>query len=227
MASGWWLHTALAECCRAIGALPQPICAPICANAEQLDAEARDWVSGLDALILGGGGDIVIGADDLPVATPGPASSSARDACEYRLLQHARARGLPVLGICRGAQLIQLALGGTLIDPQTDPLAAALHSDPDRYLQHGHDLRLRPDGWLARALSIENARVHSAHRWRIGQLAPGLVAEALCPQDQSIEAFSAGSGAWLLGVLWHPEFDLSEAEALAGARIFDLLRLQL
>lgn len=219
-ADGWWLHATLPERCREIGALPLLIAPP---SAALCAREAREWVSLLDALILGGGGDIGTDRDGNPFDAPCFAANGERDAFEYELLNEARRESIPVLGICRGAQLIQLSFGGHLLAPTPDPDGVRLHCEPELYVEHHHALTLAPGGILPGSRS-STFEVNSAHRWRIGELAQGLRVEARCPDDNSIEAFSAQTGGFLLGVLWHPEFEPGSETAFAGSAIFDCLR---
>ena len=219
-ADGHWLHAALLQRCRAIGALAWPLAAPGAANDSVVQIEARAHVGELDALILGGGGD-------LKVAENGRAcieDRNDRDRYEYALLRYALAARLPVLGICRGAQLIQLAHGGALQAPRTDAATPGLHCDRTRYVAHHHAIELSADGRLQRVFGRASAEVSSAHRWRIAELGNGLRCDARCPSDGSIEAFSGSAPGWLLGVLWHPEFDLEHVRALPGHLIFAHLR---
>lgn len=214
-APGWWLHDALTAQCRAAGGLPLALAAPL-SSADDIQAEAQACIDAVDALILGGGGDIGLGPDGRPLdALHAPLPE--RDRFEYALLAAARSAHKPVLGICRGAQLIQLACGGTLEPPS--PASDIVHVDPDRYVEHGHLIE-----WVANdALRGRRVWVNSAHRWRILALPAPLEAIARCPADGTIEAFRADAGSWLYGTLWHPEFMQESADNGVGSGLFSAL----
>ncbi|MFO1495930.1 MAG: gamma-glutamyl-gamma-aminobutyrate hydrolase family protein [Lysobacterales bacterium] len=208
--TAWWVHEALAAACRAAGGLPLLLTAPLDGDVE---AEASACIDSVDALILGGGGDISQGPDGQRL-TALHAACPSRDRYEYALLRCARRAGKPVLGICRGAQLIQLAQGGALQPP--DASGDALHVDPARYTAHGHAIE-----WLGEDASTGHRLwVNSAHRWRIQSLAQGLMPLARCPVDGSIEAFAANAGPWLRATLWHPEFMQESADFRLGSGLF-------
>ncbi len=224
-AAAWSVHEALLDQCRRLGGLPIPLCAPTDASAVDAEPEAADHIGHLDALILGGGGDICLRADGSACLLDGYASLPARDQFEYALLQHARHAALPVLGICRGAQLIQRAFGGDLVQETAlarAGVSAQTHSDPAAYIEHRHTVEILPGGMLAETHEPATASVNSAHRWCVAELAPGLVAEAIAAHDASVEAFSGGAGGWLLGVLWHPEFACGAEDSVVGARVWQL-----
>ncbi len=203
-APGWWLHQSLASACTAYGAEAWPL-PPFEVGSAGEDARSR--IAFLDALILGGGGDLAVDARGFRAAGDLP----LRDQYEYALLDAALARGVPVLGICRGAQLMQLAAGGSLEAPTEAADTPTLHCDRHRYLDLRHPIELRPGGLLSGSDWRCNSSVNSAHRWKIRQLAPGLRVEAVCPIDGTIEAFS-NVEQHLLGTLWHPEFDLQNRQ---------------
>ncbi|MBL8242717.1 MAG: gamma-glutamyl-gamma-aminobutyrate hydrolase family protein [Rhodanobacteraceae bacterium] len=214
---GWWLHDALLQRCAEIGALAWPLAVAAPTPASAIDALAQTYLEQIDALVLGGGADLVA---DAPDAAPAPAAHDlARDRFERALLAGARERRMPVLGICRGAQLIHRALGGSLLPP--DVHASAIHLDLARYAAHHHAVALTPGTWLAAAFGGQQAQVGSAHRWRIGQPAPPARVLARCLADTSVEAFDVPGDALTLGVIWHPEFALDHPEALPGALVFD------
>ena len=219
---GWWLHDALLQRCAGIGALAWPLAVAAATDARAIDALALAHLDGIDALILGGGADLAL--EELAgAASAAPAAQDlARDRFELALMAGARARRMPVIGICRGAQLIHRALGGRLLP--ADDTATALHLDLARYAAHHHAVSLEPGTWLAVAHGSLEAQVGSAHRWRIGEAAPQAQVLARCVADGSIEAFDVPADALTVGVMWHPEFDLDHPRALPGARLFEHLR---
>lgn len=219
-ADGWWLHDALLQRCADIGALAWPLAAPAGLADAPIAALAQAQIGELDALILAGGGDILLA----PASEPPPGADAlalTRDRHEYALLAAARARGLPVLGICRGAQLIHRAGGGELLAP--DAASEAMHLDVARYVEHHHAIELMPGSWLAASHRGACAIVNSAHRWRIGEALPRTRVLARCVADGSVEAFELADEACVVGLMWHPEFALAHPDALAGDVVFSRL----
>jgi putative glutamine amidotransferase len=163
-------------------------------------------LDGVDGLVLTGGEDIDpswYGAEPSPLLSP---PSRERDLFELALFAIARQRGLPILGICRGIQLINVALGGTLVqDIPSERQGAVDHQPPGLRDTRSHLVRLQPGSRAARALDDTSVRVNSSHHQAIQQLAPGLVASGWT-SDDLIEAVESASGTpWILAVQWHPE----------------------
>lgn len=131
-------------------------------------------------------------------------------------------RAKPVFGICRGFQEINVALGGNLRrDASTNPALLAHHAPDDAsfdaMFDHYHPVALEPGGLLAKTYGVPELAVNSVHYQGVGTLAPGLTVEARA-EDGLIEAFSAKiSGAPILAVQWHPEW---EAAKHADSQVF-------
>jgi len=161
----------------------------------------------LDGLLLTGGVDLdpsSWGSTDRRF--PG---QPERDRFELTLLTRVRARRRPVLGICRGHQLLNVAFGGTLIiDIPSDHAGAGLHRDAVRYDTIRHSVSLPEDSFLRNLLDVPTDRieVNSVHHQAIRQLGDGLLASAWS-DDGLIEAIEALSDAWTRGVQWHPEWN--------------------
>jgi putative glutamine amidotransferase len=161
----------------------------------------------LDGLVLSGGGDI----DPACYAAPrDPASgppSAARDSAEIALCRGALDRGLPLLGICRGLQVINVALGGTLHQHVPDIVGHDHHS-PDASGYGRHDVTVTPGSRLAGVLGRTELSVPTHHHQAIARPGQGLVATAWTT-DGIIEAaeFDTGSDGTtaMLAVQWHPE----------------------
>lgn len=162
-------------------------------------AAALDHVRGL---VLTGGEDVApgrYGAQPHPKLGP---VDLARDAAELQLIATALGRRLPILGICRGMQILNVALGGTLYQD--------LDSERPSPVQHAaerdHAVRVEPESTLATALGVHDGLVHSRHHQAIRDLASGLRAVAWA-EDGLIEAVEAAEpGApWLVAVQWHAE----------------------
>lgn len=169
-------------------------------------------LQGVHGLVLTGGEDV---APERYGATPHPrlgAVDPVRDAAELALIAAARARRLPILAICRGIQILNVALGGTLYQDldseRPGPVAHAGESD--------HDIRVEPGSLLERTLGARSATVNSRHHQAIRDLAPGLRAVAWAA-DGVIEGAEPADASlpWTVAVQWHPE-DLTERALFDG-----------
>jgi putative glutamine amidotransferase len=171
----------------------------------------------LDGLILAGGGDIA------PDAYGGAAHETIynvnpdRDRLELALARRVLASGQPALGICRGLQVLNVALGGTLIEHLPDAVGeAVLHRAPPRE-PIPHPVRIRSGSRLAGILGGTEHQAVSSHHQAVRVLAPGLEAVAHAP-DGVIEAVELPRHPWLIAVQWHPE--LAAAREPADQRLF-------
>lgn len=163
-------------------------------------------LNGVDGLILTGGEDLDpawYGADPSPLLD---SPSRERDLFELALFAVARQSGLPILGICRGIQLINVGMGGTLFqDLPTERPGAVDHSPKGARDARSHRVRLEPRSRAAEALGTTAITVNSVHHQAIKDLAPGLHATGWT-DDKLIEAAETAPNApWLLAVQWHPE----------------------
>lgn len=172
-------------------------------------------VGTLDGLLLTGGEDV---APALYGEAPHPALGDVdprRDQLEAGLLEAARERGIPVLGICRGIQLINAAMGGTLWQDLASQRPEGLsHNQVAGRTARTHAITTTPGTRVAAAAHDGTFEVNSFHHQAIRRLAPGLVATATAP-DGIIEAVEGAPGApWLLAVQWHPEEFHAESVAV-------------
>jgi putative glutamine amidotransferase len=163
-------------------------------------------------LVLSGGEDVEPARYG---ATPHPKLEDrdpARDAAELALIAAARERRLPILAICRGIQILNVALGGTLYqDLGSERPGPIAHANDSR-----HAVRVEPGSLLERTLGARAVTVNSRHHQAIRDLAPGLRAVAWA-EDGLIEAAEPADAAapWTLAVQWHPE-DLTERALFDG-----------
>ena len=174
---------------------------------------AEAVIQSLDGLLLSGGSDLDPGyyaeepVPELGVTLP------ERDAFEMALVGMALRRGMPVFGICRGMQVLNVALGGTLYQDlpsqwERDPLK---HRQDTPKWQPTHEVRVNDGSYIAKVMGRESVKVNSYHHQAIKDLAEGLIVTGRS-SDGVIEAVEAVdlSERWLLGVQWH-------AEAMRGA----------
>ena len=176
------------------------------AGAERIDLhEPLATLAGLDGLVLTGGLDV-------DPARYGEAShpkvkrvDPERDAFELRLLSEALERDLPVLAICRGHQLLNVAFGGSLLQ-HIEGDSHRAHYETDGYPSRWHDVRIEPGSKLFELLQAEEPAVNSRHHQAVTPegLAPALRAVAISP-DGLVEAVESREHRWVLGVQWHPE----------------------
>jgi putative glutamine amidotransferase len=183
-----------------------------------LSQRAADYARALDGLVLQGGADISPLAYGEEPRKPEWAGDPLRDQYEISLVKAFTAAGKPVLGICRGAQVINVALGGSL--HQDIPAHRS-----DDYDQHAHEVRLEPGSGLARLYGrlygdLGPRRVVSIHHQAINRLAPGLKVEARA-DDGVIEAVRGTGASYICAVQWHPEFHGGRAGFLDGGPLLD------
>jgi putative glutamine amidotransferase len=169
-------------------------------------------------------GLMLIGGADLDPATYGAERDPAteltypeRDAFESALLCEAIDRGMPVLGICRGMQVLNAALGGTLVQN----LVAADGSHPHRRVRgtfegNDHTVALEPGSLAARAVGEQRHLAHCHHHQAVLSVGDGLVVSGRA-EDGVIEAIELADGSWGLGVQWHPE--ANDRSRLFGALV--------
>jgi len=162
----------------------------------------------LDGLLLVGGADVsasAYGAEPHPLSDP---PVPLRDAVETALVRAAAARGLPVLGICRGAQIINVAGGGTLRQHLPDDLGHEEHRRAvGRFDGNEHDVRVEEGSRAFAAAGEPVHRVASHHHQAIDRPGAGLRVTARAVGDDMPEAVESEGPNWLLGVQWHPEAD--------------------
>jgi putative glutamine amidotransferase len=162
----------------------------------------------LDGLVLAGGADVDPAAYGAQRHRCTTGTRPERDAAEIPLARRAVERDVPLLGICRGMQLLNVALGGTLIQHLPDDLG---HGDHRRHLGSfdgaDHDVRLASGSLAARACGELTHATKSHHHQAVDRLGDGLVASGWSVLDDLVEAAEAPAARWVLGVQWHPEVD--------------------
>jgi putative glutamine amidotransferase len=169
-------------------------------------AEAVSVLDAVHGLVLTGGGDIdpvLFGA--ARHSATGPANE-LRDECELALAREAAARKLPTLAICRGIQVLNVALGGTLVQDIPSQVTTTIRHDADTERNaRVHDVAVDPRSRLGAIVGAERITTNSFHHQSIEKLATSLRTVATAP-DQVIEGVECADGAWwAVGVQWHPE----------------------
>ena len=165
-------------------------------------ADAEQVLQTIDGLLLTGGGDVeplYYGAAAVPEVH---GIDAGRDAFELALVPAAAAAGIPVLGICRGAQVINVAMGGTLVQHLPD-VSDQAHCVRDRSGEPVHGVGIEPGTRLAGIVGADPLPVNSLHHQAVDTLGSGLRAVAWA-QDGTVEAIES---VWprMIGVQWHPE----------------------
>jgi putative glutamine amidotransferase len=192
--TGYFLHPNYASIVSDSGALP--IILPLVGNRQ----EAREFLERVEGLVLTGGADIDPTHYGQAARHPDQIAPRERTASDFAYAREAKDRGMAVLGICLGAQTLNVAFGGSLLQHIPDDVPGALeHRDGAE-----HTIRIEPGTILARALGVESATVNSYHHQGIGDLAPGFRIAARSP-DGIIEAIERGDHPFFMGVHWHPE----------------------
>jgi putative glutamine amidotransferase len=156
----------------------------------------------LDGVVFSGGGDLdphTYGAEAHPETMQ---VNPARDQAELALLEAALARDMPVLAVCRGSQVLNVARGGDLVQHLPEEVGHDLHRHKQPMMAD-HEVTVKADTRLGSILG-EHAPVKSSHHQGFGRLGEGL-REAAWAEDGTIEALEDPSHRFALGVLWHPE----------------------
>jgi gamma-glutamyl-gamma-aminobutyrate hydrolase PuuD len=174
---------------------------------------AAGAVDRLDAVVLAGGPDV---GPDRYGAAPHPRTGEPRperDAAELAVLRRALERGIPVLGVCRGAQILNVGLGGTLVQHVPDAVGHSGHN-PSPGVFGTVQVTLEAGSRVAAALGPE-ATVRCHHHQALDRLAEGLVVTGRAA-DGLMEAVELAGSPFVVGVQWHPEEDATDVRLMAG-----------
>jgi len=169
----------------------------------QTTAAAHELVARFDGVIIQGGGDIDPNRyGQKPRSNAIYGISLEHDELEIAVVRAAIELDKPVLAICRGIQILNVALGGTLHQHLADVLA-----DGESHWDKHHEINLEPNSRVAKAMKTNSPKqAHSYHHQAIDTLAPDLIVTGRAP-DQTIEAVEHNTKKWIVGVQWHPEDD--------------------
>jgi len=172
------------------------------------DMSLAAYAEHLDGLVLQGGADLAPESYGESPLTPEWAGDRLRDRYEIDLFNAFVAAGKPVIGICRGCQLINVALGGTLYqDIATQVPQAIAHRDTAKYELQLHQMNLVQGTHLAALYpNVAQATINSIHHQAVKDLGEDLVVEALGIPDGIVEALRWRGPSYVFGMQWHPEF---------------------
>ncbi len=197
--------------------------APVSIPLNLAEETLRAIFERLDALLLQGGVDIHPREYGESVEPFCGEIDAARDATELRLARWALAESMPILGICRGIQTLNVAAGGTLYQDIAAQLNSPIrhpHIKGDPYDRLAHSIEIDAHSRLARMLGTTRIEVNSLHHQALKTIAPGLRVTARAP-DGVVEAVEAEDARFVVGVQFHPEWMLDgEARMLNIFRAF-------
>lgn len=175
----------------------------------------------VDGLVLSGGGDILPETYGAEKATELDEPDPQRDAFEFAILNRALDRQIPFLGICRGIQVMNVAMGGTLIQDIPSEFPESLPHGRSREVRHPHHaVRLHSGTMLREFLGESEFEVNSYHHQAVREVAPSLRVSGRAA-DEIIEAVEVKGFPFGVGVQWHPErmFQAESSQALFQALI--------
>lgn len=176
------------------------------------DEMTEVWTSICDGIILSSGEDVDPNSYNANPVPKLQKTNGKRDKTEIALVKNAQKRKIPILAICRGITMLNVALGGTVIqDIETNNPHAINHYQQAERPEPTHEIQIDDDSRLYKIVNNSKMRVNSMHHQAIDKLAPVLKKVAIAP-DGVIEAVE---GALILGVQWHPEEMASEDPSMA------------
>jgi putative glutamine amidotransferase len=190
-------------------------------------ADATRMLEGFDGLVLVGGDDVCPATYGAPDDGHAKGTDARADASDVALLRAAVDADLPVLAICRGLQIANVAYGGTLhadiADASDDPVHAPISAVPEEVMAERHEIEIEPGSWLAKAYGTTRRTVNSIHHQAIDRLADGFRPVAHAP-DGTIEAIEPSDDRRIVAVQWHPEKITGEGDGVLFSAWVDELR---
>jgi gamma-glutamyl-gamma-aminobutyrate hydrolase PuuD len=183
----------------------------------------RDYAKHLDGLVLQGGADVSPKTYSQAATRPEWSGDRTRDMYELELFHEFVEAGKPVLGVCRGCQLINVAFGGTLYQDIANDVPTAIEHVSDLYDTHYHPILFPEGSTLAKLFpSRSEALVNSIHHQAVKDLGRDLTVEAYSGSDHIVEAIRYRKARFVMGLQWHPEFHRAgSAELLDCTPILD------
>jgi putative glutamine amidotransferase len=189
-----------------VSALENAGLVPLIVPPLSTDGVAETIIDSVSGLVLTGGEDVDPALYGEKRHEKVRSVNSARDATEAALISAAKRRGTPIFAICRGVQILNVALGGSLVqDIPSECHTTIAHDEDTARDSRAHDIAIEPGSLIARAVGTEHCRVNSFHHQSVKRVAAGMRVTATSP-DGIIEGIeSADDGWWAMGVQWHPE----------------------
>ncbi|MBM3486569.1 MAG: gamma-glutamyl-gamma-aminobutyrate hydrolase family protein [Alphaproteobacteria bacterium] len=174
---------------------------------------AADYLATIDALIITGGAfDVDPALFGAAARHPTVSTKDRRTAFEFAITRGAIERDMPVLGICGGEQLLNVVLGGTLIQHIPDEIPGALaHEQPNPRTEPGHSVAVAAGTLLHRVTGRAEMHINSAHHQAVRDVPAGVVVNAVAP-DGVIEGIEATGRRFVIGVQWHPEYAIDPGD---------------
>lgn len=176
----------------------------------------KDVVAHFDGILLSGGVDVAPEHYGEEPLQPEWSGDAFRDQYEIEIIKIALDHSIPILGICRGAQILNVALGGTLYQDITTQIPGTFeHRSWDKYDENCHQVRILKETGLSKIYpKISEFKINSIHHQGVKDLGKGLVAEAVSSSDDVIEAFRLKGDKFAVGIQWHPEFHRVEDDSI-------------
>ena len=186
----------------------------------QRPEDAAALLDRLDGLLLSGGIDVDPALYGQPRHPKLGRVDRRRDDFELALTREALARDLPILAICRGHQVLNVATGGSLVqDIPSELKGTVTHDAPGRRTRRSHAIDVEPASKLGEILGGGPLAVNSFHHQAIDALGKGLVVSARSPKDGLVEGVELPGRSFVVGVQWHPESFWNETRSFQG--LFD------
>lgn len=189
--------------------------APLLIPPVQDELTLRALYESLDGVLFAGGGDIEPAHYGATPHSKLGLIDPMRDSAELPMARWAVAEGKPILGICRGVQVLNVALGGSLYQDIPSEIASELHHnlsyEREDWTHMAHEMTVAPGSRLASLLGVERLPINSLHHQSVREIGAGLRAVAWAP-DGVVEALEGDSEAFVVGVQCHPEALQAEAD---------------
>lgn len=192
-----YVHQTYLNALAARGALPVPLAF---VRDELIDAQ----LDGLDGVMITGGVDLHPAMYGETTPHPTCTITAERDAHEAAVMRRAVERGIPVLGVCRGMQLMAALFGGRLYQDRTQRCGTNQHTRREIVPRY-HAVRVAPDSRLQNLVGDGRIHVNSSHHQFVRDVPAGFRVNAVCEEDEVIEGLEATGDGFVVGVQWHPE----------------------
>lgn len=175
--------------------------------------KAGEYLKLIDGLVIPGGNfDIDPAYYGVDFRHQTVITKDRRTLFELAITRQALAEHMPILGICGGQQLLNVILGGSLIQHIPDSVANALaHEQPNPRTETSHSVAITPGTLLHRIVQQEELAVNSSHHQAVDRLAPGMIVNAVAP-DGVIEGIEYTEHPFCLGLQWHPEYEITAGD---------------